>query len=492
MPSPGWADLYAWQLDRGSGTPLTRQIYMQVRAAVLSGALGPGTRVPSSREMASQLGVARTSVVAAYEHLLAEGYIESRRGSGTFISGELDGLASRPATPRAAKRSAPIVTRAFTDFERSAAQSEPRPFNTGRTLIDARTAETWRTLTHRAVRILGADALGYSDPAGLIELRQSICDYLRAARAVRCEPDQIIVTAGTQQAIDIAIRVLLEPGDDVWVEDPGYPLTYAQLELAKIKPHPIPVDAQGLLVSAGRRAAPRARAAFVTPSHQFPTGVALSMARRLELLAWARQSDAFIIEDDYTSEFRYSGPPLASLQGLDDTERVIYVGTLNKALFPGLRIGYAVVPRALMQAFIGARYLIDRQPPTLQQTVTAEFMQQGHFAAHIRRMRHLYREQRDALATTLQKRASDWLDVAVPDQGMHLVAYLRSGLSDINIEAAAQSEGIMVRAISRFYRRARPRAGLMLGFSGFPRQLIVPAAAKLASLVASEARAKPR
>jgi GntR family transcriptional regulator/MocR family aminotransferase len=491
MASPGWADLYAWQLDRGSGTPLTRQIYMQVRAAVLSGALGPGTRVPSSREMATQLGVARTSVVAAYEHLLAEGYIESRRGSGTFISGELDGLASRPATPRAAKRSAPIVTRAFTDFERSNAQSEPRPFNTGRTLIDARTAETWRTLTHRAVRILGANALGYSDPAGLIELRQSICDYLRAARAVRCEPDQIIVTAGTQQAIDIAIRVLLEPGDDVWVEDPGYPLTYAQLELAKVKPHPIPVDVQGLLVSAGRRAAPRARAAFVTPSHQFPTGVALSMARRLELLAWARQSDAFVIEDDYTSEFRYSGPPLASLQGLDDTERVIYVGTLNKALFPGLRIGYAVVPRALLQAFIGARYLIDRQPPTLQQTVTAEFMQQGHFAAHIRRMRHLYREQRDALATTLQKRALDWLDVAVPDQGMHLVAYLRGGLSDLNVEAAAQSEGIMVRAISRFYRRARPRAGLMLGFSGFPRQLIVPAAAKLASLIAGEARAKP-
>ncbi len=492
MASPGWADLYAWQLDRGSGTPLTRQIYMQVRAAVLSGALGPGTRVPSSREMAMQLGVARTSVVAAYEHLLAEGYIESRRGSGTFISGELDGLAQRPATPRAAKRSAPIVTRAFTDFERSNAQSEPRPFNTGRTLIDARTAETWRTLTHRAVRILGANALGYSDPAGLIELRQSICDYLRAARAVRCEPDQIIVTAGTQQAIDIAIRVLLEPGDDVWVEDPGYPLTYAQLELAKVKPHPIPVDGQGLLVSAGRRAAPRARAAFVTPSHQFPTGVALSMARRLELLAWARQSDAFIIEDDYTSEFRYSGPPLASLQGLDDTERVIYVGTLNKALFPGLRIGYAVVPRALLQAFIGARYLIDRQPPTLQQTVTAEFMQQGHFAAHIRRMRHLYREQRDALATTLQKRASDWLDVAVPDQGMHLVAYLRGGLSDLNVESAAQTEGIMVRAISRFYRKARPRAGLMLGFSGFPRQLIVPAAAKLASLVADEARSKSR
>ena len=211
----------------------------------------------------------------------------------------------------------------------------------------------------------------------------------------------------------------------------------------------------------------------------------MSMARRLELLVWARQSGAFIIEDDYTSEFRYSGPPLASLQGLDESEQVIYVGTFNKALFPGLRIGYAVVPRALLQAFVGARYLIDRQPATLQQAVVAEFMQQGHFAAHIRRIRQLYRDQRDALAETLTRRAADSLEVALPDQGMHLVAYLREGVSDIAIEEAARSAGIVVRAISRFYRSARPRPGLMLGFSGFPRQLIVPAAAKLATLVRS-------
>src|SRR6202040_499842 len=217
----------------------------------------------------------------------------------------------------------------------------------------------------------------------------------------------------------------------------------------------------------GVRTAPQARGAFVTPSHQFPTGVALSMARRLELLAWARASGAFIVEDDYTSEFRYSGPPLASLQGLDTTEQVIYVGTLNKALFPGLRIGYAVVPHALLQAFVGARYLIDRQPATLQQAVVSEFMQQGHFAAHIRRMRQMYREQRDALAATLSRRSAGQLEIEVPDQGMHLVAYLRPGDRDIEIEAAAARAGIIVRAISRFYRLATPRSGLMLGFSGF-------------------------
>jgi GntR family transcriptional regulator/MocR family aminotransferase len=490
MTLRGWADVYAWQLDRASRTPLTRQIYMQARSAVLSGALRPGTRVPSSRAMASKLGVARASVVLAYEHLLAEGYVESRHGSGTFIAEDLTGLVPRRrGTSRATKRAMPTPVQDFSDFERSAVQSDARPFNTGRTLIDARTAETWRSLTHRAVRRLGANDFGYTDPAGLAELRANICDYLRAARAVRCDPEQIVITAGTQQAIDIAIRVLLVPGDEVWVEDPGYPLTHAQLLLAKVRPHPIPVDAQGLVVDAGLRKAPRARAAFVTPSHQFPTGVALSMGRRLELLAWARQSGAFIVEDDYTSEFRYSGPPLASLQGLDDTEQVIYVGTLNKALFPGLRIGYAVVPRALLQAFVGARYLIDRQPATLQQAVVSEFMQQGHFAAHIRRMRQLYREQRDALAETLMRRTAGRLDVAVPDQGMHLVAYLCDGSSDIAIEAAAQRAGIVVRAISRFYRAARPRRGLMLGFSGFPQQLIVPSAARLAALIVGHGRA---
>jgi GntR family transcriptional regulator/MocR family aminotransferase len=248
------------------------------------------------------------------------------------------------------------------------------------------------------------------------------------------------------------------------------------------------VDTEGLIVDAGRRTAPRARAVFVTPSHQFPTGVAMSMARRLELLAWARASGAVIIEDDYTSEFRYSGPPLASLQGLADSEQVIYVGTLNKALFPGLRIGYAVVPRSLLRAFVGARYLIDRQPATLQQQVVSEFMAQGHFAAHIRRMRALYREQRDALAETLTRRAADRLDVSLPDQGMHLIAWLRDGSSDRDIEVEARDAGIIVRAISRFYRKARPRSGLMLGFSGFPRQLIVPAAARLATLLASRRR----
>jgi GntR family transcriptional regulator/MocR family aminotransferase len=255
---------------------------------------------------------------------------------------------------------------------------------------------------------------------------------------------------------------------------------------------PIPVDAEGLRVDIGIAAAPRARAAFVTPSHQFPTGVVLSMARRLALLAWARKAGAFIIEDDYASEFRYSGRPLAALQGLDEDQRVIYVGTLNKALFPGLRIGYAVVPEVLLPAYVAARYLIDRQPPSLHQEVIAEFMRQGYFASHIRRMRLMYREQRDALAKSLARRAGSNVRIDLPDQGMHLIAYLGAGLSDIDVETAAERRGIVVRAMSRLYLAAPRRSALMLGFSGFPRQTIQPAAARLAEIINRLAAANRR
>jgi GntR family transcriptional regulator/MocR family aminotransferase len=487
-PRDGWAELYDWRLDRGSAVPVFRQIYMQVRGAVLSRVLMPGARLPATRKLAIRLGAARASVVAAYDQLLAEGYIVGRVGSGTYVSTELP-EAPASALPRRARRAGPAPAppapaQALAEFAPSTAQADERPFNTGRTLIDARTAEIWRKLTHRAVRELAPEHLGYADPRGAPALRKALAEYLQAARGVRCSAEQIVVTAGTQQATDIATRVLLAPGDTVWVEDPGYFLTHRQLTLARAVLQPVPVDGEGLDVDRGIGAAPRARAVFVTPSHQFPTGVVLSMARRLALLDWARRADAFIVEDDYASEFRYSGRPLAALQGLDAGDRVIYVGTFNKALFPGLRIGYAVVPPALLPGFVAARYLIDRQPPSLSQAVVAEFMRQGHLTAHIRRMRLLYRDQRDALAEVLARRAGGALRVAVPDQGMHLVAELAGGLCDLDVEAVALRSGIVVRAMSRLFLAAPRRSALMLGFSGFPRQLIVPAAARLGALVA--------
>jgi GntR family transcriptional regulator/MocR family aminotransferase len=489
--SRGWADLYDWHpVDRAQGISVVHQTYLQVRSAILSGSLRPGTKLPSSRDLASKLEVARSSVVEAYEQLFAEGYLSPRRGSGSFISSDLpEPIETAPCLRKSAPNDRWQTDR--TDAtELYPAYSDARPFNTGRTLVDTRTREVWRRLTHRAARALGAGDLGYSDPCGSLELRRAVCDYLQAARAVRCAPEQIVITGGTQHAIDIVIRVLLRPGEQVWVEDPGYPLTRQALAAAGLVARPIPVDAHGINVSAGVRSAPHARAAFVTPSHQFPTGVVLSMSRRLELLAWARENNGWIIEDDYASEFRYSGRPLSSLQGLDDSARVIYVGTLNKALFPGLRLGYAVVPPLLLRSFAETRNLMDRQPPSLHQSVVAEFMRQGHLSAHIRRMRLQYRAQRDVLAAELTRHAGDLLSVEVPDQGMHLVAYLRGGLSDVAIQEAAHAGGVIVRSISQLYIAAPPRSALMLGFSGYPCQAIVPAAKRLARILGSQTASK--
>lgn len=480
----GWADLYAFRVDRKGDAPLFRQIYAQMRAAILSRALRAGAKLPSSRELALRLAVSRTAVVAAYEQLLAEGYVTGKTGAGTYIAADLPEpfVGTRPKQRRRttpAGRTAASPARPVRETLDVTFHSEPRPFNLGRTLLDARTVELWRKLTARSLRTFGAEHLGYGDPRGTAALRGHICDYLRAARAVRCDPEQIVITAGTQHAIDIVIRTLADPDSEAWVEDPGYPLTRLALMAAGVTVHAVPVDEKGIDVETGKRLAPRARAVFVTPSHQFPTGVQLAMPRRLELLAWAREAGAWIVEDDYASEFRYGGRPLASLQGLDDGERVIYIGTLNKALFPGLRLGYAVLPPALLRPFVTARYLMDRQPSTLCQAVVTDFMAEGHFAAHIRRMRAAYQDQRDTLVAALQRRLGDHLSVDPPDQGMHLVAYLRRGLSDVAIENAARDHGVIVRAMSRMYVAAPAQSALMFGFSGYPRQTIGPAVARL-------------
>ncbi|MDO9245551.1 MAG: PLP-dependent aminotransferase family protein, partial [Phenylobacterium sp.] len=319
------------------------------------------------------------------------------------------------------------------------------------------------------------------EPAGDLRLRTAVTDYLRAARGVVCEPEQVIVTSGAQHAVDLTARLLLTPGDQVWLEDPGYPATWHALTAGGARAVPVPVDRSGLVVQAGVEAAPDARAAFVTPSHQFPLGVALSMGRRLELIAWARAAGAWIVEDDYASEFRYAGAPLASLQGLDGGERTIYVGTLNKSLFPGLRLGYLVAPKVLVEPFAALRRLADRQPPTLTQAITRDFMDSGQFAAHIRRRRLAYKAQRDALAEALALRLGAVVEPDVPDQGMHLIAYLKDGRSDREAEARAAAKGVLARAISPLYHAAPPRQGLLLGFTGFPAKGMAAGVARLAA-----------
>jgi GntR family transcriptional regulator / MocR family aminotransferase len=491
----GWADLYAWHVDRAGDMPLFRQVYVQIRSAILSRSLAPGTRLPSTRELSSHLRMSRSSVLSAYEQLLAEGYISGKARSGTYISFDLPvTFDKQPARlPRPLTTSAPLSPRVVT-MERADGvirDIDARPFNMGRTRIDARTADAWRRVTLQAVRSLAPVHLGYSDPQGLPEVREAISDYLRAARGLRCAPEQVIVTGGTQPAIDLTIRVLLGRDVTVAVEDPCYPPTYNALASAGVEICPVPVDAQGIDVAAAKRTARKARAIFVTSSHQFPLGVALAMSRRLQLLEWARESSAWIVEDDYASEFRYSGRPLPALQGLDEAGRTIYIGTFNKALFPGLRLGYLVVPSELRRPFTEARRLIDRQPSTLDQTIIGEFMRQGYLAAHIRRMRLQYRDQRDVLVAELRRHVGAHATVQVPDQGMHLIVYLSRGISDSAVAARALAAGIVTRPLRELYKDAPARSGLMLGFSGYPCEVIAPAARRLASIITAARAALP-
>jgi GntR family transcriptional regulator/MocR family aminotransferase len=300
---------------------------------------------------------------------------------------------------------------------------------------------------------------------------------------VLCEPEQVVVTAGAQQALDLVLRVLIAPGDAVWLEDPCYPAVQAALEAARARIVPVPVDAQGLEVAAGVAAAPEARLAYVTPSSHYPLGMQLSMPRRLELLAWARRSGAYVLEDDYDSEFRYAGRPLASLQGVDEAGRVIYVGTFSKVLFPGLRLGYAVLPPALLDPVLAARRLSDWHPAVLQEAVVTDFLAEGHFTQHLRRMRLRYRIARDALTEALSEAAPGLLLPEPPEQGMKLLARLAGGLSDVAVSRAAAGAGIVARAVSPMYLAAPPVQALMLGFTGHDPQALRRAARTLGAVL---------
>ncbi|WP_424814565.1 PLP-dependent aminotransferase family protein [Roseococcus sp. YIM B11640] len=459
MATPDLSELLLPGIDRAKGAPLLRQVYLELRRAILEGALPPGARLPASRALAQRLGVARNTVVAAYEQLLAEGFIEGRVGAGSFVSRDLPQGLEPP--PRAPTRPAPLPI-AIPNM----VQPGEKPFNTGRTSWDEATSRLWRQLTLRRLQAPDPAMLGYGDPRGSAELREAVAHYLGAARAVRCTPDQVVITAGAQQAIDLVCKVVVSPGDPVWIEDPCYPAFRAAMQAAGARLVPVPVDGQGMVVAEGLAASPAARLAYVTPSSQYPLGVVLSMARRMELLSWARRTGSWIVEDDYDSEFRYGSRPLASLQGIDEAGRVIYIGTFSKVLFPGLRLGYAVLPQELLQPFISARVLSDWHPPSLQEGVVTDFLADGHFAQHLRRMRQRYRLCRDTLVEALRDSCSRFLDIDAPDQGLKLLARLRPGWRDTEVSALAERVGVIARPVSPMFMSGRPIQALMLGFSG--------------------------
>jgi GntR family transcriptional regulator/MocR family aminotransferase len=459
------------RLDPSDPHPLYRQLYEALRAAILDGHLKPGSRLPATRALAGQLGVSRFTVVSAFEQLLAEGYLHGRMGAGTFVSRELPYAAPRHATPEPdSDRPQPRLSQrgillASTRLTAVPEEGRPRAFRPGQPALDHFPAASWARIAARLYRRPPHELLTYGAIAGYRPLRETIAAYLRATRAITCRPEQVIVVAGAQQGLDLAARVLLDPGDSAWVEDPGFPGARAALQGAGVTLVPVPVDGEGLDVRAGEDAAPEARLAYVTPSYQYPLGVTMSLPRRLALLDWARRANAWVLEDDYDSEFRYEGHPLAALAGLDAVGQVIYMGTFSKVLFPALRLGYLVVPPAVVDAFTRARALSGRHAPTLEQAVLADFIAEGHFARHIREMRALYQERQEILLDTIQSELNGVLAVSRSVAGMHLVGWLEPGTDDQAAAEQAAREDVEVRALSAHALRAQPRPGLLLGYT---------------------------
>ncbi len=464
------------------GRPRHRALYQNLAEAILNGALAPGTQLPATRTWAQALRVSRGTVLAALEQLTAEGYVRALQGSGTFVADIPQDLGRSGTRAMPAGSAAPLSSRgrllARTDL--GEVEQPARPFEVGIPALDRFAATRLASLTTGAWSSMPASELQYPDPAGYPALRLELVRYLARARAVRADADQVIVVSGSQQALYLAAQLLLDPGDEAWMEDPGYVGALSALQAAGADIVNVPVDGEGLSVREGTALAPDARLVYVTPSHQYPTGATLSLARRLELLAWARQRNGWILEDDYDSEFRYIGAPLPALQGIDEAGTVLYVGTFSKILAPGLRLGYLVVPKALAPAFRAAKSLLDRGSAVPLQAGLARLLAGGGMERHLLRMRRLYQHRRDVLWSELREAFGDRVNLGPPSAGgMHLVVWLPPGMDDQAAVRRAYEHGVWVRAVSANARRPLPRGGLIVGYAGFSDAELREATAKL-------------
>jgi GntR family transcriptional regulator / MocR family aminotransferase len=468
-------------LDGSSPDPVYQQLYNELRGGILDGQLVPGTRLPSTRDLAAELGLSRTTVLNAFDQLMSEGYIQGHTGAGTFVSRALPeellqirAKAVRVAKPTSRRRilSSRGEKLALTPVTATPRTDKPRAFRSGIPALDLFPFAIWGKLTAQRWRNASYELLQYGDPAGYRPLREAIAVYLRNSRAVRCDAEQVIVVAGSQEALEIAAQVLLDVGDSAWVEDPGYLGARGALLGAGARLVPVPVDDEGLDVREGIRRCPAARVVCVSPSHQFPLGMTMSLARRLSLLEWASRAGAWILEDDYDSEYRYAGRPVPSLQGLDTQGRVIYIGTFSKVLFPSLRLGYVVAPPDLVDPFIKTRAIFDRHSPTIEQAVLTDFITRGHFARHIRLMRTSYAERQEVLVKEIKSKLAGLLEVNPDEAGMHLVGWLPPGVSDVDAARSAIEHGVEVGRLSNYYIEPQRRGALTLGYSAYePREI---------------------
>ena len=474
-------------LDPRAKTPLYRQLYDWFRGAILAGQMRPGQRVPATRTLAADLKISRIPVLNAYEQLLAEGYFEARVGAGTCVAGSIPDEVLNPAagkarTPRPPPESGtpPAARRlsrrgvALTELPAQSWLNIQGAFRVSLPALDCFPMGVWSKLMARHSRRSAIGIMAYGDAMGYQPLREAIAEYLGAFRAVRCDASQILVTTGSQQGLQLSAQVLVNPKDRVLMEEPGYPSARQAFLAAGADLIPVPVDQEGLnmahVLARGRRGQ-NARAVYITPSHQYPLGMTMSATRRMLMLNWAVRTGAWIVEDDYDSEYRFDSRPIASLQGLDTYAKVIYVGTFSKVIFPALRVGYLVVPKDLVSAFSAARDAADVFSATLYQAVLTDFIREGHFARHIRRMRMLYMERRSILAAEIRSQLAGRLEVIGAEAGMHLVALLPRGSDDVAISKRAAASGISATPLSTCYMRPQAR-GLILGYGGVDAQQI--------------------
>jgi GntR family transcriptional regulator/MocR family aminotransferase len=471
------------------GVSLQRWLYSEIRDSIASGRLRPGSRLPSTRRLASEWKIARGTVVSAYEQLRSEGFLELASGSGTFVSHRPEpGFGQISKRPRTSREPAPAVSPLIRSRKggRSPFPKEdvqPRAFRPFQPDCDHFPVAVWARLHSRVARRSGSRLLKFANPFGYRPLREVIASYLGFARGVRTSPDNILVTSGGQHALDLVVRLCVKPGDEVVLEDPVYPGVRALVEAAGAVIQAIPVDGDGLRVEDVVRLKPRPRLVYVTPAHQCPLGSSLSLDRRLALIHWAQKTGSLVFEDDYDGEYRYSGRPLPALQGLDDHGCVIYAGTFNKVLFPALRLGYAVLPEGLIDPMADLRSMTDRFSPSLQEATLAEFISAGHFASHIRRMREIYAARLDALRKGA--RESGGLEIDPAMNGLETIGWLEDSMVDTRIAAKLGQAGIESRALSTFTIHRKLRPGLILGFGAVPEPDIKKAMRQVSGLLAA-------
>ena len=466
------------ELRQEPGVPAYQRLADAVREGILEGRFRPGERVPPSRQLAQALSLARNTILEAYEQLLAEGYLVAHHGSGTFVAPNLPDNAFRAVrAPEAALApdGVPAPPLRLSSFARRVLEGEvplqmrredipaEYDFRYGTPSLAEFPMQEWRTLTKRVLDYPPAELLGYGPTEGLPRLREALARYLQRSRGVRCTPDQVIIVNGSQQALDLAARVVIEPGDTVVIEDPGYPGARAVFAASGAKVVPIACDGEGICVG---DLPPFARMAYVTPSHQFPTGAVLSATRRLELLGWARRANAVIVEDDYDSEFRYEGHPLGALQGLDDDGRVVYTGTLSKVLLPALRLGYMVAPPSLQPAIAGAKWLTDRHVALLYQAVLALFIEEGYFERHLRRMRKIYERRRGAVLDAFRESFGERAEVTGTESGIHVLVQVEGIADNASFVRKARERGVGIVLADGYYANAVPvGTSFIVGYS---------------------------